>query len=61
MPGGTQGVGEAPDMVEAIGGEIAVVDEEDVHAAEVCRKESIGASDVGPGRAQDLPACGLGK
>ena len=31
VAGGAEGVGEAGDVVEAVGGEVAVVDEEDVH------------------------------
>ena len=31
VAGGAEGVGEAGDVVEAVGGEVAVVDEEDIH------------------------------
>ena len=50
VAGGAEGVGEAGDVVEAVGGEVAVVDEEDIHGGaksygrngwrRLCRRES---------------------
>ena len=47
MAGRAKRVGEAPDVVQAVGGKIAVVDEEDVHAGSKKRKIKANSRSVG--------------
>jgi hypothetical protein len=56
VAGGAEGVGETTDVVQAVGGKVAVIDEEDVHASRCVRGNEKGRPATLRGSASEVNA-----